>query len=444
MDPRQELVSYLRRQLVGPVHGDDETLDAPPDRQYLMGTLYPQEADLQGQLDLAKEEFDGAGTERGAEDAAPAGDPVPESNSWLPSSLGFTFYTDAETLEVECSAARYLTRSRSGQRGRTWQRVVLPAETHLLGPGRDQISVLDGRAELRVRRRNFGSGKLVTVALVNVARHDPAVGRNAHWDGMLFQVELRARPVDGQVLQYPSVRLASRDPEEQELRLQYRHVRTHAVGHGCAVEELRDGDGQAVTGLRAAVMPEAEVTGVRAAGLTDTPVLSLVHLADPAVSADQLHEELAEFASAYRAWYVGQLNTEVPEWGREAAERVLGRIGAAVSRIESGVRTLCDPRRPELLRAFRAANHAMALQMRHSAADLAGTRRPRRDDGVPPDPQPYADARWRPFQLAFFLLAVGGAGAPPRAAPGRPDQNKVAARGGKYDAEISIAQHIKT
>ncbi|MFE0454995.1 helicase, partial [Streptomyces sp. NPDC058914] len=431
MDPRQELVSYLRRQLVGPVGGDDETLDAPPDRQYLMGTLYPQEADLQGQLDLAKEEFEGAGTERGSEDTAPAGDPVPESNSWLPSSLGFSFYTDAETLEVECSAARYLTRSRSGQRGRTWQRVAIPAETHLLGSDRHHVSVLDSRAELRITRRDFGAGKLVTVALVNAAQYDPASGKNAHWDGMLFQVELRARPVDGQVLQYPSVRLASRDPEEQELRLQYRHVRTHAVGHGCAVEELRDDDGQAVTGLRAAVMPEAEVTGVRAAGLTDTPVLSLTHLADPAISVDQLREELADFASAYRAWYVGQLNTEVPEWGREAAERVLGRIGTAVSRIESGVRTLCDPRRPELLHAFRAANHAMALQMRHSAADLAGTRRPRRDDGVPPDPQPYADATWRPFQLAFFLLAVGGGRGPPPPPPPPPRQVRVAPRGGQ-------------
>lgn len=47
MDPRQDLVDYLTRQLVGPAAGDDELLDAPPDRQYLMGTLYPQQAELQ-------------------------------------------------------------------------------------------------------------------------------------------------------------------------------------------------------------------------------------------------------------------------------------------------------------------------------------------------------------------------------------------------------------
>ncbi|MGW3506575.1 helicase-related protein [Streptomyces sp. NPDC000994] len=438
MDPRQELVSYLRRQLVGPAGDEHESLDAPPDRQYLMGTLFPQEADLQRQLDLAAEERDGAGTEGRAEDTAPAGDPVPESNSWLPSSLGFSFYTDATSVEIDCAAAHYLTLAGTNERGRSWQRIPLPAETHTLGPDRDHVRVLDGRAELRIRRRKFGTGQLVTVALVNAARHEPGLGKAAHWDRMLFQVGLEARPVDGRVLQYPSVRLASRDLEEQELRLQYRHVRTHAVGHGCAAEELHDGTDEEVTGLRAAVMPEAEVTGVRAAGLSGSPVLNLCHLADPGVSVEQLREELTDFAADYRAWYVGQLNMEVPEWGREAADRVLSRIGAAVARIESGVRTLCDPSRPELLHAFRAANRAMALQMRHSAPDLAGTRRSRRD-AVPAVAEPAPDATWRPFQLAFFLLALDGV-----ADPRHPDRTVTdliwfPTGGGKTEAYLLLA-----
>ncbi|MGR6973907.1 helicase-related protein [Streptomyces cynarae] len=438
MDARQDLVDYLRRQLVGPAGGDDETLDAPPDRQYLMGTLYPQEADLQRQLDLAAEELDGAGTERSAEDAAPPGDPVPESNTWLPSSLGFSFYTDADTVEIGCATAHYQTRAATSERGRSWQRIPLPPETHTLGPDRDHVAVLDGRAELRIRRRPFGAGQLVTAALVNAARYEPALGKAAHWDRMLFQVALEARPVDGRVLQYPSVRLASRDPEEQELRLQYRHVRTHAVGHGCAVEELYDDAGERVTGLRAAVMPEAEVTGVRAAGLSDSPVLCLLHLADPDVPVEQLREELSEFAADYRAWYVGQLNTEIPAWGREAADRILDRIGAAVARIESGVRTLCDPRRPELLHAFRTANRAMALQMRHSAPDLAGTRRSRRE-AVALDPEPGSDARWRPFQLAFFLLAVDGVADPRHPDRAVTDLIWFPTGGGKTEAYLLLA-----
>jgi hypothetical protein len=438
MDPREELIAYLHRQLVGPAGGDDETLDAPPDRQYLMGTLYPQEADLQRQLDAAAEELDGVGTEGFAEDLAPAADPIPESNSWLPSSLGLSFYTDATVVEISCAAARYETQAGNGERGRRWQRVPLAAETHQLAPGSDHVTVLDGRAELRIRRRTFGTGCLVTVALVNSAQHEPALGKAAQWDRMLFQVRLHVRPVDGSVLQYPSVRLASRDPEEQELCLQYRHVRTHAVGHGCAVAEEHDGTGEQVTGLRVAVMPEAEVMGVRAGGFSGSPVLNLNHLADPDVPVEQLREELAEFAADYRAWYVGQLNADIPAWGRDAADRILARIGTAVARIESGVRTLCDPSRPELLHAFRAANRAMALQMRHSAHDLAGTRRSRRDPAVL-EPEPDQAATWRPFQLAFFLLALDGVADPEHQDRKVTDLIWFPTGGGKTEAYLLLA-----
>ncbi|MEU9480164.1 helicase-related protein [Streptomyces sp. NPDC048191] len=441
MDARQELVDYLHRQLVGPAVGEQEILDAPPDRQYLMGTLYPQEADLQRQLDLAAEEPDGPGTEARADDTAPSTDPVPEANSWLPSSLGLSFYTDTTTVTVGCSGARYETKAATGDRGRRWKRVPLRSETHTLGPERDRVPVLDGRAEIRVRRRTFRGGHLVTVALVNAAHHEQALGKAAQWDRMLFQVGLEARPVEGAVLPYPSVRLASRDPEEQELRLQYRHVRTHAVGHGCAVEEQRDEDSGQVTGVKAAVMPQAEVSGTKAAGLTGTPVLNVLHLADPLVSVAQLREELGEFAAHYRAWYVGQLNTDIPEWGREAADRILGRVHTAVTRIESGVRTLCDPDRPELLRAFRAANRAMALQMRHSARDQAGERRARRDP-VLLDPAPNPEATWRPFQLAFFLLAMDGV-----ADPRHPDRDVTdliwfPTGGGKTEAYLLLAAFV--
>ncbi|MFE7616220.1 helicase-related protein [Streptomyces sp. NPDC057496] len=442
MSPRDELVDYLRRQLVGPARGPEEVLDAPPDRQYLMGTLYAQDADLQRRLTETAEVLDGPGTENGAEDTAPATDPIPESNSWLPSSLGFSFYTDAPTVEVGCGAARYETEQ--GERGRRWRRVALPDETVTPAPDAERMTVLDGRAEIRLRRRRFGAGHLVTVALVNTARTGPVAagpgqGRPTQWDRMLFQVRLEARPVGGDVLQYPSVRLASRDPEEQELRLQYRHVRTHAVGHGCSVTEVFEED--RVTGLRAAVMPEAEVPATRAAGPVGLPVLRVLHLADPDVPVDRVREELLAFVDGYRRWYLEQRNTEVPAWGREAADRVLDRVETVVERIASGVRTLCDPDRPELLAAFRTANRAMALQMRHSAPDQAGGRRARRE-ATAHDPVPSPDAVWRPFQLAFFLLSLDGV-----ADPSHPDRDTAdliwfPTGGGKTEAYLLLAAFV--
>ncbi|MDX2853899.1 helicase-related protein [Streptomyces sp. PA03-3a] len=443
MTPRDELVGYLRRQLVGPAQGDEEVLDAPPDRQYLMGTLYPQDADLQRRLTENAEELEGLGTEGEAEDTAPAADPIPESNAWLPSSLGLSFYTDASAVEVTCGAARYETLQ--GERGRRWRRVPLPEETVRLGSGEDRKTVLDGRAEIRLRRRRFGSGNLVTVALVNtahtgrVASVNAGGGRPTQWDRMLFQVGLEARPVGGEIRPYPSVRLTSRDPEEQELRLQYRHVVTHAVGHGCAVVEVRDGD--RLVGARASVMPESEVPATKASGPVGLPVLRVLHLADPDLPRDRLREELLDFAAGYRKWYEAQRRVAVPAWGRDAADRVLARIEAVVNRIESGVRTLCDQDRPELLAAFRTANLAMALQMRHSARDQAGERRARRD-AMSTEPAPDPDAAWRPFQLAFFLLSLKGV-----ADPAHPDHEVVdliwfPTGGGKTEAYLLLAAFV--
>ncbi|MFF4610001.1 helicase-related protein [Streptomyces albidoflavus] len=442
MNPRDELADYLRRQLVGPAHGEEEMLDAPPDRQYLMGTLYPQDSDLQRRLAETAEELEGPGTENDAVDTAPAADPIPESNSWLPSSLGFSFYTDGSALEVLCGAARYATRQ--GERARQWQRIPLPVETVTLGADEDEITVLDGRAQIRLRRRPFGGGHLVTVALVNTARTDArtATGgsRGGQWDRMLFQVRLEARPLDGRIRPYPSVRLASRDPEEQELRLQYRHVVTYAVGHGCAVREI-PGEAGGVTGVAAAVMPRSEVPATRAAGPVGLPILRVSHLSDPTVPRDALRAELLDFAAGYRRWFEEQQDTSVPGWGREAADRILGRIEAVVDRVESGVRTLCDPGRPELLAAFRTANHAMALQMRHSASDRAGERRARLRTPMS-EPEPFTEAAWRPFQLAFFLLALDGV-----ADPRHPDREVAdliwfPTGGGKTEAYLLLAAFV--
>ncbi|MFI0935696.1 helicase-related protein [Streptomyces sp. NPDC021019] len=437
MDPRQELVDYLTRQLVGPAGEDDEVLDAPPDRQYLMGTLYPQQADLQRQLAQAADDPEAPGAEQEAPDANPAGDPVPETNSWLPASLGLSFYTDATQLEVTCAAARYETQRSAPGRGRRWRRLPLPEETHTVGRDQKTVPVLDGRAELRLLHRPYGDGVLVTVALVNRARHDGPDGKAPSWDDMLFQCRLTVRTVGRTVLPYPSVRLASRDPEERELRLQYRHVVTHAVGHGCAVRE-RTGDHGKVDLLACEALPRAEVPAVRAGGPLDAPVLTIGHLADPTVDANQLREELAEFAATYHAWYVGQRSVTVPPWGEEAAERVLDRVRQAVIRIEAGVRTLCDPDRPELLDAFRIAQRAMLLQMRHSAPDQAG-RRWLRSQAVPVDPPVDPTASWRPFQLAFFLLALDGVADPAHRDRGTTDLIWFPTGGGKTEAYLLLA-----
>jgi len=400
MSAREELLRYLRRQLIGPAGGVTELIEEPPNRRYLMGTLYPQDTDLQRTLTRSAEVIESSAPEELSEETRFAGDTVPDANSWLPSSVGISFYTGAEELTLICRGARYETLR---GRVRKWQRVPLEdfEDTFKIGEGNRPI--WDDRAEIRLRWRPFAGKWLVTVALVNAKEAEQH--RESDWDDMLFQVSLEIRPVGGELLRYPSVQLTSRDLEEQELRLQYQHVVTRAVGHSCAVDEIV-ADGR-VVGLRTQMMPEAEVPAIRPAGPSGLPVLRLAHLSDPTLPSSQLRTEIMDFIGGYRAWCQAQRDKAVPPAAKKAAERILDRLDTAVRRMEAGAEALFADPTGQALRAFRLANRAMALQMRHSARDLGGRRRPRTEP-VALDPDPSPDAAWHPFQLGFFLLSVCG------------------------------------
>ncbi|WP_024760148.1 helicase-related protein [Streptomyces exfoliatus] len=405
-DHRDRFVAYLRRQLVGPATGEDETLVDPPDRRYLMGTLYPRGASM---LEHSQEEgeqlFDETAAGHGEEDGF-ADDPVAEANAWLPSSLGFSFFTNSRQILVTCAASRYTTLRVGGRR--SWQRQpplsdAKPVTLEHSAP----IPVLDGHGRLHVRWRPCGSGHLVTCVLANAHSEEESTYKDREL--MLFQAQLEVTTVGGTILEYPSTRLNSRDEEEQELRVQYRHIVTRAVGHGCAVEwDDRHGD---VTTVRAQVMPKQVVEHIKPDGPRDLPVLNLAHLSQAGLDAAYLRAELHSFVLGYGKWFDTQKADaeSLPLWAAAPAERILGRIEDAIGRMTSGVEALTapTPSGAKAREAFRLANRAMALQMLHSRQELAGSRR-RRDSEVLELTEPSGDLAWHPFQLAYFLLVVEG------------------------------------
>ncbi|GGQ21018.1 helicase-related protein [Streptomyces virginiae] len=401
---RDEYVDYLRRQLVGPPPSEEETLVDPPDRRYLMGTLYPRGTSmLEHTQEEGEEGYNETAAGSGEEDGF-AEDPVAEANAWLPSSLGFSFFTDARQIEVTCEGSRYLTLREGGRRSWRRQPRLSTTETVQLG-GPSPIPCLDGHGRLHVRWRAYGKGHLVTCVLANA--HSEEESPHKDRDLMLFQVQLRATTVDGTVLQYPSTRLNSRDEEEQELRVQYRHVVTRAIGHGCAAEWDHSAD--RVTDIRAQVMPQQVVEHIQPAGPRDLPVLNLAHLSRPDLAVDDLRAGLHAFVGGYRKWFETQQSEtkQLPSWAAAPAERLLDRIGSAIARMTSGVAALTasTPAGINAREAFRLANRAMALQMLHSRPELAGSRR-RRTSELVQLTEPPGDYAWHPFQLAYFLLVV--------------------------------------
>lgn len=401
---RDDFVAYLRRQLVGPAGAEDETLVDPPDRRYLMGTLYPRGASLlEHSQEDGEQDFNETEAGSGEEDSF-ADDPVAEANAWLPSSLGFSFFTDAQSIEVTCEASRYVTRREGGRR--SWHRQPQLSTTEVVAvEQRTPIPVLDGHGRLHVRWRSFAAGHLVTCVLANA--HDEEESPHKDRDLMLFQVGVMATTIEGEIREYPSTRLNSSDHEEQELRVQYRDIVTRAVGHGCAVEW--DDAFDRVTTVRTQVMPQQVVAHIKPDGPRDLPVLKLKHLSQPELSAHELRAGLEAFVLGYGEWFDAQRaqKKDLQPWAAAPAERILGRIKTALARMKSGVDALTAPTQSgEAARAaFRLANRAMALQMLHSRKELAGRRR-RNSDDVLELTEPGDDYAWHPFQLAYFLLVV--------------------------------------
>ncbi|MFI6474066.1 helicase-related protein [Streptomyces sp. NPDC050516] len=403
---RADFTAYLRRQLVGPAVAEDETLVDPPDRRYLMGTLYPRGASLlEHSQEDGEQDFNETAAGNGEEDSF-ADDPVAEANAWLPSSLGFTLFTNAHHIEVTCSASRYVTIREGGRR--SWLRQPRLSTTKTVTPEcTKSISVLEGHGRLHTRWRPFGVGHLVTCVLANA--HSEEESPHKDRDLMLFQAELEATTLGGSILEYPSTRLNSRDEEEQELRVQYRHIVNRAVGHGCAVEW--DAEPGPVTTVRAQVMPQQVVEHIKPDGARDLPILNLAYLSRPELSVDDLRAELHSFVLGYRKWFDTQQSEaeSLPPWATAPADRILDRIETVLDRMTSGVEALTASTSAgaKAREAFRLANRAMALQMLHSRPELAGSRRPRKSDVLELS-EPDDNYAWHPFQLAYFLLVVEG------------------------------------
>ena len=431
----EELLVGLRRELLGPAEDAapedrDEVLteDAPIDR-YVTGVLYPrvskerraENAAEQNGLDTppvrAHEDADDSG---GAQETGPSGDR-------RPSTMGLTFAVDpaiSEAIVVAASAAVYAptdsegrpvparraeARTTAEQRER-WQRRVLalkeervdvttpaPAEVFDLVPGKLKLHIV-------VRPRDPGTGSVtITVTLINVQKVSERDLQDAF---ALFQCGLRVRAADGSTafVERPSP-AAAHDPEIATSRLLHRHTPTFAVGHGCAAAwdwtpspiGVSDTMPAAVSEVRSEFVPSVEVLLTDSNPEIDSSALSMLDLAEkPDAEVLAALEGLVEGYELWIARQEAEARSLAGSIHEKPARDQVEACTEALVRIREGIELLRT--KPDLLRAFRLANRAMADQRARSKWIK---------DGRSGRPQPAA-GRWRPFQIAFVLLCLAG------------------------------------
>ncbi|MFE3030167.1 helicase-related protein [Streptomyces canus] len=432
----EELLVGLRRELLGPAtdaepddRGEVLTQDAPIDR-YLTGVLYPRATKERQEEEAAKQNGpdDTPVNIRGDGEESGAAPEVGASGDRRPSSMGLTFAVKpaiSKTIVVSARAAVYEPTDADGKR--------IPArraEARTVADQREQWR----RRELQLPDRHIDvttptTGELFelipkTVALhVIVRRLDRTTGtvtitvtlinrqKIGEWDLQdafsLFQCGLTVRATDGSdaFVERPAPD-AAHDPEVATSRLLHRHAPTFAVGHGCAAEwdwnpwpiGVTDASPEiAVPEVRSQFVPTVEVLLTDSNPEIDSSALSMLGLAEKPDA--EILTALEGLVDGYERW-IDRKAAETEDLAagphEEPAREQIKACREALDRIREGIELLRT--KPDLMKAFRLANRAMADQRARSAWVKGGR------VGVP-DP---TAGRWRPFQIAFVLLCLAG------------------------------------
>jgi hypothetical protein len=280
--------------------------------------------------------------------------------------------------------------------------------------GESDVGPLRLSVEVRVRPVEKDQ-VLLTVCLVNRSIVEATQDEVCLFQAV-FEAEIRNADGTPAILPYPSGRTGE-DPEDLGLELLYRDHQTFGAGHGCSADWDSAPSLGRVSRVTGNPFPVTEVPNI-------TPEVQRSDGSRVAVSmaalggldrADDGMSSLEEVVDLYRTWIeksrgrVGHLPREL----RGVAQEHLERCARAAERMSLGLEYLRENQ--DAMTAFRLANRAILIQQvraRRTPRTIRFDRENRRYSfGEPyPDPDPLNPERgqgqWRPFQIAFFLMAV--------------------------------------
>ncbi len=439
---RAEMVAALARDLCGP-GAQDELLDDAPLEQYVTGILYPRrENEVEPIEPDRRDETDDDGPDSNPDP------PVALANRRYPSSMGVTFAVDsgATSLQVSVSAGRYdevpgepgtaaRQRRRFGGTGRgtRWQRTAAyhgPIEISCGYPRDDKVPFDDG-LELfsRVRAPDEHGRISITIVLVNRNVVKSGLRDSAAFfqttmtiTGAGEQAPFVPRPVEG---------VSSVDADVRAYRLLYRHAPAFAVGHGCSAEWELDDSGRRATVIRTTYIPRHDLRLSDSNRDIDTQAFSMRRIAT--APKDDVLASLQALGRGYAAWIdrehaAADTATDLDEEQRITAHEHLNEAAAALGRIREGIELL--GRDEKSWEAFKLMNRAMLMQRARSEWLV--------QDSPPDGPNEDDRHRWRPFQIAFILLALRGIAEPATADRRLVDLLWFPTGGGKTEAYLGL------
>ncbi|MHB1141466.1 MAG: helicase-related protein [Sulfuricaulis sp.] len=432
---RAELLSALRKYLVGPLEGEEEVISESPRDRYHVGILAPSGSEIPPEEDDQDDSGDAGGPEAASSDGILA-----LANVAWQAAAGMTFQVPSSVrVLVDLSFADYVpqpvasgeeraepkdktdanepagTASRARQRIESWRRkpralgrLAIP-EADEPGDGRPSVlGELDGVQVVAIVRR-VDNVRMITVSVVNrrVATRNRKEDQDQvgalQRDPSIYQVSMRAYHADGEdvfVARPPGIHISDDDAVAHEVL--YRNVKQFAVGHGCAVDwALSSHNSGRATEIRTEWIPAVEVYKASAGvdALANSRLLSVDYLADTHKRIE-ICAELGKLPAAYAEW-IASIESSAEKVVESFDLRLRARVQAVIAenveqcrrvhdRLVEGVGLLGTD--DDVFEAFRMANAAMALSMRRSRRNV--------------------EPRWYPFQLAFILMTLASTSNP--------------------------------
>lgn len=479
---RENLVDILERELLGPIHGEDELLPFSPKQTYLVGLIAPvklTDTDAPGlgqddAEDLAEVRLDEDGASEGRGVPAVAADEseadaedddvedrAPKQGLMIPASMGLRFQVSDQlsSFNVTASWGSYETvetdEVKNDRPVRKYQRTPVEETRTIslatLTPGRTQTVPLRDAVCLRIDRYDdpeYGR-VLVEIALCN-DRETPMPIPSNMW---MFQTKLLV-DAGGEEVFLPVRDVLEQDwPEHDEevrrLDLQYKDRLEFAIGRTCSADWVVRNGARRATSVSTSWLPRAETSQTRA-GEVEGAMLSMKSLAS--ATAEQLRAGLAPLVSGYGAWLDRQEDAaaQLPKHLRETAEVVLWEARQAHRRLVDGLEFVTSDR--TALQCFQFMNRVMRDQRlasriaedRKADSTLAINEARARLEAAESGGAPVAS--WRPFQLAFILMQLDALTEPTAGLRSAEDEARVEllffpTGGGKTEAYLGLAAY---
>ncbi len=259
-------------------------------------------------------------------------------------------------------------------------------------------------------------GKFIKILLANRLQHSKkkfSFSNERLNSKAMFQAQIK---VNGTTF-LPYKQFSENNPFDEELNIinfQYREEFSFAIGHGCAVNW---NDDKQPNELLTTFLPEVDIKSYSNEFKEDFPegLKSITELKKLSIwsniNKDEIIEQLYLFANEYQKWIDGQITVKITDNFQNIKNNIIGKQSETYNRLLKNITFLKN--NEEAFKSFQLANTAMFIQMFVSNEKHFGKKNielTEIDENIYYNNLDFFkdnttfNPKYRPFQLAFFLL----------------------------------------